>query len=192
MKSIFKTCAISLFVLSTSACSHFGITSEQPKPEKSCAGTTDLPGSLKAQFVAIEDSTLLQATLGEPEKGKLCQGQVYQSKPDSQVTVYRAWNSTNPNSRFGNWWAFNLPRGKIAQYREDYEICYQWSPLDKMVACTLKANAKVVVGNGQSAFCSDYLTYPVSAAQQVYLDNAKDMVLDCKEYDGVMSWHMIQ
>lgn len=192
MKSILKTSALTAFILSVSACSHLELFEPTAQVEPSCEGNTELAENLAPHFVAVKDPVLLQQTLGEPEKGKLCQGQVYQSKSDSKVTLYRAWNSTNPNSQFGNWWAFDLPSGKIAQYREDYEICYQWSPLDKMVTCTLKANVNVVVGNGQSAYCSDYLSYPVSAAQQVYVDNAKDALTDCKEFDGIMSWQGIK
>lgn len=153
-----------------------------------CEGSSDLPSVLAVQFEPVQDEQLLNEALGEPEKGKLCQGKVYVSKSDSEVKIYRAWNSTNPNSRYGKWWAFNKPDGSVAQYREDYEICYQWSPLDKMVSCTLKPDTKIVVGNGQSAKCSEYLTYPVSAKQQVYIINASDAVLNCTEYDGVLSW----
>lgn len=157
-----------------------------------CEGSTEIPKNLVQSFKPIEDLPLLKEALGMPNEGKLCQGQVYQSTAQSKVTLYRAWNSTNPNSQFGKWWAFNLPAGKIAQYRSDYEICYQWSPLDKMVTCTLKPQVKVVVGNGQSAQCSEYLTYPVSSAQQVFLDNASDALEDCQEFDGLMSWQSVQ
>ncbi|UXI04634.1 hypothetical protein [Photobacterium sp. TY1-4] len=147
-----------------------------------------LPQGIAAHFEAADDPALLSSALGEPEQGKLCQGQVYQSKPDAKVVLFRAWNSTNPNSQFGQWWAFHQPSGKIAAYRSDYEICYQWSPLDKLVSCTLKPGTKVVVGNGQSAKCSAYLTYPTSEKQQVYLVDAANAVMDCSVYDGVMSW----
>lgn len=190
-----KPIIVGLSVILLSACSSFQMQESESTivlPETNCEGSTALPAPLSESFVAIEDDALLQSALGEPNKGKLCQGQVYQSKANAQVTVYRAWNSTNPNSQFGQWWAFNVPSGKIAQYRSDFEICYQWSPLDKMVTCELKAGSKVVVGNGQSAQCSDYLTYPVSSAQQVYMLDAKNAMENCKEFDGVMSWQAIQ
>jgi len=178
-----------------SACSSFQnqtVSTDIQLPQQDCIGSTELPAFLKDQFAPIDDEMLLQATLGMPEKGMLCQGQVYQSNTDSKVILYRAWNSTNPKSQFGSWWAFYEPSGLIAKYREDYEICYQWSPLDKMVSCTLKAGTKVVVGNGQSAECSQYLTYPVSAAQQVYLEQASDAVFNCQYFDGVMNWQAVQ
>ena len=155
---------------------------------QACIGEVDLPPELAAQFDPVQDAQLLNEAIGEPEKGKLCQGRVYKSKANTQVTIFRAWNSTNPNSRFGQWWAFDKPSGRISTYRSDYEICYQWSPLDKMVSCTLKPETKIVVGNGQSAWCSEYLTYPVSEAQQIYMSDADNTVTDCVDYDGVMSW----
>lgn len=153
-----------------------------------CIGSTELPAKYKGKFIAVEDAALLAESLGEPSKGKLCQGQVYELKQGESVVIYRAWNSTNPGSEKGKWWAASKPKGKTAGYREDYEICYQWSPLDKLTSCTLKAGTKVVIGNGQSAECSQYLTYPVSAAQQIYIENAAASVEDCKTYDAVFSW----
>lgn len=154
--------------------------------EAACIGSVELPSSIAASFDPVEDEALLSSSLGEPLQGNLCQGKVYQA--NKKVIIYRAWNSTNPNSKFGKWWAFDKPAGLIAQYREDYEICYQWSPLDKMVQCTLQAGEKVVVGTGQSAQCSQYLTYPVSAKQQVFISDSASAVLNCQEYDGVMEW----
>lgn len=177
-KIVFWVCVVSL-----SACSY------QTKPfATSCLGDTDLPKVLAASFDAVTAPNLLKETLGKPEQGKLCQGKVYQSKADSSVTLYRAWNSTNPNSRFGKWWAFSKPQGKVAEYRRDYEICYQWSPLDMLAVCTLKPGTKIVVGNGQSDKCSQYLTYPVSAKQQVYLIDAQSQVMHCKLYADEFNW----
>ncbi len=153
-----------------------------------CVGDTALPADLTDQFAQAEDAALLQNALGNENEGKLCQGQVYETQPDSQVVIFRAWNSTNPYSKLGNWWAFYEPAGKIADYRADYEICYQWSPLDKLLKCTLKPEIKVVVGTGQSAECSEYLTYPVSDKQQVYLDDASVSVIECAEFDGEFQW----
>lgn len=154
-----------------------------------CLGSAALPAAVAGQFDAIEDPALLQQALGEPEQGKLCQGQVYRSKADTRVAIFRAWNSTNPNSQYGQWWAFDQPSGPVAQYRADYEICYQWSPLDKLASCTLKAGTKVVVGTGQSAKCSEYLSYPVSETQQIFIVDAADAVADCSISDGMLSWN---
>ena len=157
-----------------------------------CAGDNALPIEVATQFEAVDDAALLASVLGDPMAGMLCQGKVYQLKVGAELTIYRAWNSTNPNSRLGKWWAFNSPAGKTAQYRSDYEICYQWSPLDKLVHCKLSAGVKVVVGTGQSAKCSDYLSYPASPAKQIYIDNASESVLSCQEYDNVFQWQAIK
>ena len=153
-----------------------------------CEGSVELPPHLATLFKPIEDTTLLDNALGEPNRGGLCQGQVYVSLEETPVQIYRAWNSTNPGSQFGNWWAFEKPAGAVADYREDYEICYQWSPLDRMVSCTLSPGTKVVVGNGQSAECSQYLTYPVSDKQQVYIEDSASAVIDCTDHIGVLTW----
>lgn len=153
-----------------------------------CLGSSNLPEGIASQFEAVDDKQLLNQSLGSPNKGKLCMGRVYKSNKGTQVTLYRAWNSTNPNSKFGKWWAFQEPSGEVAKYRSEYEICYQWSPLDKLVRCTLKPEVKVVVGTGQSAECSAYLTYPVSAKQQIYIDDASVSVINCSSFSGEFSW----
>lgn len=76
----------------------------------------------------------------------------------------------------------------MADYRAGYEICYQWSPLDKLVRCRLNPGTRVVVGTGQSARCSPYLSYPASPKKQIYLDNAAGSVIDCTAYDAVFDW----
>lgn len=154
--------------------------------ESSCEGSVAISDELSNHFKLTQDPSLLEQSLGEPSEGKLCQGAVYLATQN--VTIYRAWNSSNPKSQFGQWWAFEVPAGKMAQYRKDYAICYQWSPLDKMSKCVLKEGTKVVVGNGQSAKCSAYLTYPVSQAQQLYIANAEQSVANCHVYNGVFSW----
>ncbi len=156
--------------------------------ELQCLGSVDLPKHIASQFEAISDEKLLNESLGNAMKGKLCKGKVYRSMKDAQVTLYRAWNSTNPNSKFGNWWAFQQPSGEVAKYRSEYEICYQWSPLDKLLRCTLKPETKVVVGTGQSAECSAYLTYPVSDKQQIYIDNPSSSFTNCSTFTGEFSW----
>jgi hypothetical protein len=130
----------------------------------------------------------LAKALGQPDKGGLCSGQVFQAKADASVVLFRAWNSTNPNSRLGAWWAAEKPEGKVADYRRDYEICYQWSPLDMLVQCRLKPGTRVVFGPGQSASCSQYLNYPASPKPQVFIDHAASALSDCADAVGVFSW----
>lgn len=167
---------------------HYGCPTQAADGGPACPGDTDLPPAMADMFEPTTNAELLAMALGEPEQGKLCEGQVYRSKPGAQVTLYRAWNSTNPNSKKGNWWAFEKPEGPVAQYRSDYEVCYQWSPLDVLVSCTLKPGVEVVIGPGQSAKCSEFLTYPASDEQQVFIDDAAQAVADCTTYRGEFSW----
>jgi len=164
---------------------------EDANPEKTvfeCPGAVELPLDYVDVLEPVLDDMLLQSALGLPGEGKLCQGSVFQVKADALVTLYRAWNSTNENSRYGQWWAFTQPEGKIADYRSDYEICYQWSPLDKMTQCTLKAGSKVVVGTGQSVRCSDYLNYSASSELQIFITNAESVSNSCQDFDGLFQW----
>ena len=55
----------------------------------------------------------------------------------------------------------------------------------------LNAGTKVVVGTGQSAECSQYLTYPASAAQQIYIEDASSSTCDCRNYDALFSWQPV-
>jgi hypothetical protein len=158
-----------------------------PAPQ-ACIGSTALPPSLSAQFEPVADEALLAKAVGKEKQGALCQGRVYQAKAEASVVLFRAWNSTNPNSRLGSWWAMEKPEGRIVDYRKDYEICYQWTPLDMLVQCKVKPGAKVVIGPGQSMECSQYLTYPASARQQVFIDNAESALSDCTNAFGVFGW----
>lgn len=189
LKGLFmKRILLSAFPIVLFGCSSYPVPAVNTASVQECRGSVELPKVLNSQFEPADDKALLEDSLGTQDMGKLCQGKVYISKRDSHVKIYRAWNSTNPNSRFGNWWSFNKPTGLISQYRKNYEICYQWSPLDKMISCTLKPGTEIVVGNGQSAECSEYLTYPTSGKQQLYIADATNAVTDCTEYDGTMNW----
>jgi len=187
-KKTIKNILTTLLIFTLYGCSGQPIERETQNAAWSCLGSSDLPENLATGFEKIEDKEFLNEALGSPNKGKLCQGQVYKSKAGTQVTIFRAWNSTNPNSKFGKWWAFQKPSGKISTYRSEYEICYQWSPLDKLVSCTLAPETKIVVGTGQSAECSEYLTYQVSDKQQIYIDNASVSLTGCTIFDGEFSW----
>lgn len=184
-----------LVIVSLGACSHQVLnSSSSSRPESNpvaateCKGSVDLPEELLGKFVPVEAPELLGAALGAPGKGGLCQGRVYQSREGVDVLLWRAWNSTNPGSRLGQWWAWQLPQGEVSLYRADYEICYQWSPLDRLVRCKLKPGVKLVVGTGQSAVCSNYLFYEVSPAQQIYLSDASDALSECTDWTGEFQW----
>ncbi|MCY7294717.1 hypothetical protein [Alteromonas sp. a30] len=153
---------------------------------QACIGNTQPPASVAAYLTPATNDALLQQALGMPTKGGLCAGQVYEVT--QSFTIYRAWNSTNPGSEKGNWWAFSQPEGSTAKYREDYEICYQWSPIDMMTQCKIEAGTQVVIGPGQSAFCSQYLTYPTSAAKQIFMTDAASATTNCNTFQGVFQW----
>lgn len=159
-----------------------------PASPPACPAPAALPAPLAAQFEPVTDDALLTKALGQVDKGGLCTGQVYQAKADANVMLFRAWNSTNPNSKLGKWWAFGKPEGKTADYRKDYVICYEWTPLDMLAQCRVKAGTKIVVGPGQSMQCSQYLTYPASARQQVYIDDAAGSLDNCSTFNGTFSW----
>ncbi len=193
MVAFMKIVLVVLCVIFLSACAQYSTQSQSSASTHSptntnhvCAGNTILPDTLKDKLVEVDDPQLLAKALGQPEKGGLCQGKVYKST--EAVTIYRAWNSTNPNSQKGKWWAASQPKGKVAQYREDYEICYQWSPLDIMSQCVLASGTKVVIGTGQSAQCSTYLSYDVSDKKQIFVDDAQATVSACETFDGEFRW----
>ncbi len=190
-----------LALLTLGGCTHLPVQDSATQPATTsppvaassagatCSGTTTLPAEYRGLLQPVQDETLLTKALGAPDKGGLCQGQVYQAT--ATVTLFRAWNSTNPYSRLGKWWAFHKPTGEVAQYRNNYEICYQFSPLDKLTRCTLKPGAKVVIGTGQSVWCSEYLSYPTNAAYQIYVDDASPAMLGCTDFDGMFNWQPV-
>jgi len=192
----------SLFILSLYGCAGVSVKDSPKENEKNkqsvtevqsddiiqCAGNLELPTELADKFEPLEDAALLKESIGKPEKGSLCQGKVYQTKENTHITVYRAWNSSKSYTKMGKWWAFNIPQGKVSKYRKDYEICFEWSPLDQLVRCTLKADAKVVIGTGQSAECLAEVIYPVSAKRQIYINDATNLVADCTTYERAFAW----
>lgn len=150
--------ALVSFVL-LAACATQGPSSD------SCVGNVAVP---PAGLVASSDDALLQRAIGAPTKGALCKGQVFVA--EKEVTVYRVWDATKSYTLYGSWWSFSLPLGPRDQYRVQNDICPEWSPLNKMSACTLKIGTKIVVGPGQSAQCAAALL-PASAVNQVYIPN---------------------
>lgn len=166
-----------------------GCTSVEIKPNHNrCVGNTKPPSLLANSLQPIDDPELLIKALGDPLKGALCQGGAYEVTED--FIIYRAWNSTNENSKFGNWWAFKKPTGLISKYRKNYEICYQWTPLDRLISCTITQGSKIVIGTGQSAKCSDYLQYPTSKIKQIYIDQStlKNALINCTTKKANFTW----
>ena len=89
-----------LLVFTLFGCTSYPLEKELPNTAQLCLGNSNLPADLENKFELFEDKQLLNEALGSPNEGKLCQGKVYKSKEDRHVTIYRAWNSTNSNSKF--------------------------------------------------------------------------------------------
>jgi hypothetical protein len=128
------------------------------------------PGKVEAidGLAPADDDALYKQALGQPGKGSLCTGQVFEVlRP---VKVYRVWTKEKSHTKLGRWWSFSRPRGPVSEYRRANAICAEWSDLDVVSECTLKAGARVVVGPGQSALCKAE-SYPVSETNQVFVPN---------------------
>lgn len=170
------------------------VAAPAPAPPQSCEQLPALPaepckGHLSQApdgFAPIDAPDLIALAKKGPGEGGVCDARAF--RVERTRTIYRAYNGTNPASRLGNWWALEQPSGAVSAYRENYQICYQWTPLDRLVRCTLSAGAEVVLGTGQSIVCSKYLNYPTSASVQLYIADAAAAVLDCAEFDAIMAW----
>jgi hypothetical protein len=188
MLRVFSPIAVCGFLFGCANLPQPGTLTPPPTPPVVCPISTGLPAGVATQFDPATDAALLAKAVGQANKGGLCTGQVYQAKTDAKIVLFRAWNSTNPNSKLGSWWAFEKPEGKVSDYRKDYEICFEWSPLDMLVQCSVKPGTKVVVGPGQSAQCSPYVTYPSSPRPQVFIGEPSSALENCTTFNGVFSW----
>lgn len=128
-------------------------------PPKGAVAETD-PDAIK---------TLLAAAIADTDKGSLCTGAVH--RVVEPIKVYRVWNSAKDHTQRGSWWSFDRPVGPREQYRRDNDICEDWSPLDRLIVCDLKVDARFVVGPGQSVRCEVGESHPKSAVNQVYIPN---------------------
>ncbi|MEZ4407295.1 MAG: hypothetical protein R3A52_12565 [Polyangiales bacterium] len=81
------------------------------------------------------------------------------------------WHRARPHTEVGRWWSLTRPEGPRERYRADNAVCPEWSDLDVLSRCTLRAGARFVMGPGQSARCADGRELPRSAVNQVYVDN---------------------
>lgn len=133
-------------------------------------------------LIETNDNKLLQDAKDNPGNGKLCQGKVFEAK--KPVTVYRVWDSSNSYTAYGKWWSLSYPTGNRDSYRQAEDICPEWSALDRLIKCTIKVGAKVVIGPGQSVDCANGVSYPPSAENQVYIPNDSknnQLYVDCRE-----------
>lgn len=173
---------------STAACA-------QPSPA--------LPGPLagKAVVLAPTDPDYARAVVGSAVKlagqGGVSEALVVRITAD--IPVWRMWNGPakvdayGRTNRIGGWWSYDAPRGTVAEYRVNYEICKGWNDLTWMAKCTLKAGSVVAIGPGQSvsaATCGDVTgqeNYPANPRDwQTYIDKpwARGAELVCPTVDG--------
>lgn len=140
------------------------VTPPPTTPPTACPGTVETHDGLRES----SDEALLKQALGDPGKGSLCTGKVFEvTKP---VTVYRVWNKAKAYTQLGRWWSFSTPKGPVSAYRAANAICPEWSDLDVVSECKLKPGVKIVVGPGQSATCEKG-GFPASATNQVFVPN---------------------
>lgn len=117
----------------------------------------------------VTDAELLARAVGAPEAGKLCAGAVYEAvRP---IALYRVWQRDRAYTERGRWWSLERPMISREQYQRDNAICPEWSALDVLSRCELRAGARFVVGTGQSVRCRDQSVLPASATRQVYVEN---------------------
>ena len=149
---------------------HAVVAVHEPPPPPTVTVGAACPGKIEAQdgLVAVSDDPLYKQALGEPTKGSLCTGQVFEAQ--KPVKVYRVWNKAKSYTKLGRWWSFSAPKGPVGAYRAANAICPEWSELDMVSECTLKVGAHVVVGPGQSAACKAE-SFPVSPTNQVFIPN---------------------
>lgn len=174
VSSRFFAIGFSAIVVSLQACS------SAPSPSKSASAPSALLGvdgqpcvggvdAAPDGAVSVEDATLLASSRDAAGKGKLCAGTVFEAKKN--IPVYRVWNSAKPYTEIGRWWSLSRPAGPVDKYREQNAICPEWSDLDVVSVCEIKAGSHFVMGPGQSAKCEGNREYPRSVTNQVYIDN---------------------
>lgn len=134
----------------------------------------------------VQDDALLASALGQPGKGALCKGKVFQA--DQPVTLYRVYDASKSYTLYGRWWSLEAPQGPRSQYQQQNAICPEWSPLNVVSACRLKVGSRVVIGPGQSAQCAAS-SIPASAVNQVYVPNdSRNNVLFVENCTEAQAW----
>ena len=90
------------------------VATHEPAPAPEPAAC---PGKIEAQdgLAAVSDEPLYKQAVGEPTKGSLCTGQVFEAQ--KPVKVYRVWNKAKAYTKLGRWWSFAAPKGPVAAYR---------------------------------------------------------------------------
>lgn len=119
-----------------------------------------LPAQLKGKAVVLEASNAdyaraqIEGAVKPAGQGGIGVGLVVKLTAD--VPVYRMWNGPEKKdargftNRIGQWWSYDAPKGKVGEYRVNYEICNGWNDLTWVATCTLKAGSVIAIGPGQS------------------------------------------
>lgn len=102
-------------------------------------------------------------------KGGVCSAKVF--SVITPIPIYRIYDASQADSKFGGWWTFKRPSGTKEAYRADNAICEEWSRLDRMLSCKLKAGATIVIGTTQSAMCNNGLILPKTIENQIFIPN---------------------
>ena len=87
------------------------------------------------------------------------------------VRLYRLIDSAQPYSKLGSFWSLDRPTGTRDDYRAKFAICQQWSQLDRLLSCDVRPGTQIVVGTTQSADCGQGISFPKTAANQVFVPN---------------------
>jgi hypothetical protein len=130
-------------------------------PEEPAATPGDtLPASLqgKAVVLGMDDPDFARAVVSNAVQpagmGGVSEAVVLRITED--IPVWRMWNGPDKvdangrTNRLGQWWTADPPKGRVSDYRVNYEVCVAWNDLTWVERCTLKAGAVVAAGPGQS------------------------------------------
>jgi len=131
-----------------------------------CVGTIE---SAAPGLVEFGNSPLLTQAQRPTGGGYLCSAKSF--AVTQPVRLYRLIDSTQPYSKLGGFWSFDRPSGTRDDHRARFAICKQWSQLDRLIACDVRADSVIVVGTTQSATCGQDFIYHKTAANQVFVPN---------------------
>jgi hypothetical protein len=158
-----------LLLLASSGCATIFRQATQMEAGVDGAACVGSIGSAPAALIPATNSSLLGQAQLPTDQGGTCIAQVF--SVTSPLVLYRVFDSSNPYSKFGRWWALSRPAGPKDSYRSAFAICPEWSNLDKLVSCEVLPGTQVVIGTTQSAVCANGSTLPKTPEIQVFVPN---------------------
>lgn len=161
--------ALSLLSLAVAGCASFPGNREVAEAGVDGVACVGAVPSAADQLTSASNTALLAKSQYASGKGGMCAAKVFAVA--GPVSVYRVYDSQNPHSMYGSWWALARPAGPKDDYRAINAICKAWSGLDRLVSCQARNSSEIVLGTTQSADCPDGTVYPKTAAIQVYMPN---------------------